>query len=173
MKMHCYGMASSGQWVPLQVDPQGSLSVSSPNNWVYTAASGGIVDTSDVELVAAAGLGQSNYLKTLQFINKDAAAGTEVVIKDGSTVIWRGYAPAVMITQSNIVFDPPLASSQNAALNVAAITTSAELYVNAQGYTDLSLGYRQHQLSLPEEIYDDYGVLVTGPTGDTTTLYLN
>lgn len=176
MKMHCYGQSADGQWVPLLVDDQGSSASPIPQGWSYAAASGGIVDTSDVTLVAAAGAGQCNYLKAMQIINTDASVGTECVVKDGSTVIWRGFAPAsiALVTQPSMVsieFPIALVSTPNTALKFAAITTSAQLYVNAQGYQDASLAQVRANVSISEEIFDDDGILMTAPDG--STLYLN
>lgn len=107
-------------------------------DWKYAAASGGITDTSDVVLHAAAGANLYNVLQSIQIINTDATVGTEVVIKDGSTVIWRGFAPAsiALVTQEslvNLTFSPPLSGSANTAMNAACITTSSQTYINAQG----------------------------------------
>lgn len=168
MKAYCYGQDANGRWVPLLVDAQGSIGGGSslvPTSWKYAAGSGGIADTSDVTLVAAAGANKSNYLKSVQFINKDASVGTEVVIKDGSTVIWRGFAPAAMITSNNVSFDVPLSSSPNTALKAAAITNSAELYINAQGYQDATLISLQALSSEGEELFDDDGNYLTSDTG--------
>ena len=102
--------------------------------WSYASASGGIVNTTDVVLAAAAGAGLRRYITSMQLKNISATA-TEVVLKDGSTVIWRGHASASMATNEEIIFSNPLRTSANAALNVACITTAAAVYVNAQGYT--------------------------------------
>jgi len=103
------------------------------NEWQYAAQSGGITNTSDVALVAAAGANIKNYLTGLSVANANATA-SEIVIKDGaSTVIWRMYLAANAPIQS-IKFVTPLQSSANTALNVACITTGTQTYVNAQGY---------------------------------------
>ena len=101
------------------------------NEWQYAAASGGITNTTDVVLQAAAGSGIKNYLTGLSVANASATA-TEVVVKDGSTVIWRMYLAANAPIQS-IKFVTPLQSTANTALNVACITTGTQTYVNAQG----------------------------------------
>lgn len=173
MKVHLHVQDASGRWVPALSDTQGGLGGGGggvPTSWRYAAAGGGIADTSDVTLAAAPGANRSNYLKSLQYHNKDGSVGTEVVIKDGSTVIWRGFAPANMVTSANVSFDIPLSSSPNTALNAAAITTSAELYLNAQGYVDASLASRQADLTLGEEITDDDGNWITSDTNEQ--LYL-
>jgi len=103
------------------------------NEWQYAAASGGIVNTADNVLIAAAGANIKNYLTGLSVANANATA-SEIVIKDGaSTVIWRMYLAANAPIQS-IKFVTPLQSSANTALNVACITTGTQTYINAQGY---------------------------------------
>jgi hypothetical protein len=101
--------------------------------WASTAASGGIVNTTDVALAAAAGAGLRRYLSSVTLSN-NSATGTEVVIKDGATVIWRDFIRGNSGPVS-IAFRDPLKSSANAALNVACITTGAAVYCNAQGFT--------------------------------------
>jgi len=103
------------------------------NEWQYAAASGGIVNTADNVLIAAAGANIKNYLTGLSVANANATA-SEIVIKDGaSTVIWRMYLAANAPIQS-IEFVTPLQSSANSALTVACITTGTQTYINAQGY---------------------------------------
>lgn len=106
--------------------------------WQAAAPLGGIINTSDVELAAAVA-GLEVHCVALQIIDSDATIDTEVVIKDGSTVIWRMFMPAARNANGfsepvAFTFPIPLKTSVGAALNVAAITTSSELYVNAQGY---------------------------------------
>lgn len=106
-------------------------------DWSYAAASGGIVNTADNALIAAAGAGIRNYLTALSIQNSHATVSTEIVVKDGaSTVIWRGYAAAGSNPANNIdiTFPTPLKSTAATALNVACITTGSAVYVNAQGY---------------------------------------
>jgi hypothetical protein len=101
--------------------------------WSYAAASGGITNTTDVALAAAAGTGLRRYICSMTLSNNSATA-TEVVLKDGATIIWRGHLPA-NAPMSEIIFSNPLKTTANAALNFACITTAAAVYVNAQGYT--------------------------------------
>jgi hypothetical protein len=101
--------------------------------WSYAAAAGGVVNTTDVVLAAAAGTGLRRYITSMTLSNNSATA-TEVVLKDGATIIWRGQLPG-NAPMSEVVFSNPLKSSANAALNFACITTAAAVYVNAQGYT--------------------------------------
>jgi hypothetical protein len=101
--------------------------------WLYAAASGGITNTTDVAIASAAGAGLRRYLVRLTLSNNSATA-TEVVLKDGSTVIARLHMAA---NTGNVpfMFDPPLSTTANTALNVACITTGAAVYANAQGFT--------------------------------------
>ena len=107
--------------------------------WVYASA-GAIADTTAVELKAAVAL-KRNYLCALQLSNTDATVGTIVQILSASTVIWQFYMAAqIAATAGNtgvpIVFPVPLRSATGEALNVKCVTNSAEVYANAQGYTD-------------------------------------
>ena len=86
-----------------------------------------------VALVAAAGAGLRRYICSLQLSNNSAVA-TEVVLKDGATIIWRGHLSA-NAPMAEIIFENPLRTTANTALNFACITTGAAVYVNAQGFT--------------------------------------
>ncbi len=101
--------------------------------WSAAAPSGGVTNTSDLVLAAAAGAGQRRYLNSLQLAN-NAATATEVVVKDGANVIWRTHLPA-NAPNVNIHFDNPIRTSANTALNFACLTAGGAVYVNAQGYT--------------------------------------
>lgn len=175
MRVHLHGQDRNGNWVPVGVDEHGGVGggqgVPDTDSFRYVAASGGIIDTADVVLRAAPGGGFSVYLKQIQIINTHATVATEVVIKDGSTVIWRAEAPAVMKVPMVIEFDDPLFSSNNAALNFACITTGTKTYVNAQGFVALTREGTFAMLTDGEEIFDDLGVLMQAPDG--STLYLN
>jgi hypothetical protein len=172
------GMTPDGQYKPIIIDQQGYIGSQSASQladgWSYAAASGGIEDTSDVALKAAAGIGRHNYLKSIDVMNADASVATEVVVKDGSTVIWRTYLPAMAASTAPVPivrnFDPPLAGSNNTALNVACITTSAKVYANAQGF----VGGAPNQVALNtnsfEEVYDMFGALVTTDGGEQVYL---
>lgn len=98
------------------------------------ASTGAITNTTDVAIAAAAGAGLRRYATAVQVQNTNATA-TEVVLKDGSTVIWRVYLPASMTAPVGIPFPSPLKTTANTALNFACITTGASVYVNVQGYT--------------------------------------
>lgn len=89
--------------------------------------------TADVAVRVAGGAGIRNYINGFQYQNTNATA-TEVVIKDGATVIWKGFASANMNLPANISFDQPLRGSSATAVNVACITTGANVIINIQGY---------------------------------------
>ncbi|ALK08966.1 hypothetical protein [Blastochloris viridis] len=129
-------MSATGDLVHLMATMIGAL-VQKPYSipeadWSYTGAA--VTTTTDVVLAAAAGAGIRRYLTALQLKNTNATA-TEIVVKDGSTVIWRLLLPASMANADTFAFPSPLKSTANAALNFACITTGASVYVAAQGYT--------------------------------------
>lgn len=103
--------------------------------WQYAGPTGGITDTADDVVVASAGANVRNYITAIQVVNMSTTA-TEVVIKDGSTVIWRmeldadGGAAGISVD-----FAVPLRGTAAAAINVACLTTSSKVFVNAQGFT--------------------------------------
>ncbi len=145
-----HGRNVNKEWVPVVVDDAGILSggreagqlpatLSTVSQWRYVAASGGIVDTVDVVLAAAPGVNKANYLTSIQISNAHASVDTEVVIKDGSTVIWRRMFKALSVGAADIVFERPLFASNNAALNAACVTTGTATYINAQGYVEASM----------------------------------
>ncbi len=101
--------------------------------WTYAGA-GAVINTTDVALKALLAANRQ-YLTSIQMQNTHATVGTEIVIKDGATVIWRGFAPPDMQALHEINFNIPLKTSVGAALNFACITTGANVYVNAQGFT--------------------------------------
>ncbi len=101
--------------------------------WSSVAAAGGVINTTDVVLAPAAGAGLRRYICSLQLSNNSAVA-TEIVLKDGAAIIWRGHLPA-NAPMSEIIFENPLKTTANTALNFACIATGAAIYVNAQGFT--------------------------------------
>lgn len=135
-----------------------SAEASSTANWSYAAASGGITDTSDVTLAAAPASTNANYLTGIDISNASPTVDTEVVVKDGSTVIWRGMLLAG--TELIRAFATPLVSSAGAALKAACITTAAKVYINAQGYTTLTAAQIRASVTPGEEIFADDGTLL-------------
>jgi hypothetical protein len=102
--------------------------------WQYAGVTGGITTTADTPVAAAAGSNVRNYLCSLQIKNNSAVA-SEIVVKDGSTIIWRGHVGASMTFMETITFPTCLKGSANTAMNVALITTATATVVSAQGYT--------------------------------------
>lgn len=102
--------------------------------WAYASGTGGLTTTTDAVAATAPGATLRNYVTGIQFANS-AAVASEIVIKDGSTVIWRGYVPATTANMNSMTFTPPLKASLNAAINIAMITTATATRVSAQGYT--------------------------------------
>ena len=102
--------------------------------WQYAGPTGGITDTADDAIQAAGGAGVRHYLTSLTVINSHATVGTEVVIKDGSTVIHRGYAAAAGGGYT-LTFPTPLRGTAATALNVACITTGSATVVSASGFS--------------------------------------
>jgi hypothetical protein len=92
-----------------------------------------VADTADKVLKAAGAAGIRNFITGLQVKNINAVP-TEIVIKDGATVIWRGHLSANMLNADSISFAIPLHGTAATALNFACITTGASVYVSAQGY---------------------------------------
>lgn len=102
--------------------------------WQYAGPTGGITDTADDEVKAAGAAGVRHYLTALTVVNSHATVGTEVVIKDGSTVIHRGYAAAAGGGYT-LTFPTPLRGTAATALNVACITTGSATVVSASGFS--------------------------------------
>jgi hypothetical protein len=109
------------------------------NDWQY-ASSADITDTTAVEVQAAPGATQRNFVVAAQFTNSDATIGTVVQILSGSTVIGNAYVgPQIATTGSmngyGLVFPKPLKGGLNEAINVKCVTDSAQVRVSVQGFT--------------------------------------
>lgn len=177
---YAHGFDVSGNWVPLRVNatggivglyddgiPDGQPSILTP--WSYAAASGGIIDTGNVTIAAAPGYGRSNYLTSLQVCNTSATP-TEVVVKSGSTVLWRCKVGASMTRPAHIEFHRPLISANNTALSVACITTGTVTYIDAQGYADETIEQIQADYTVDNELFDAFGVAITDASGVIITV---
>lgn len=106
---------------------------SSAAQWQYAGPTGGITNTTAVE-IAPAVAGQRQFVNALQYANTGVAS--ELVLLDGgSTVMWRGFAPATTGDEKSIPFILPLKSSVGNAINVQMVTTASATRVSAQGYT--------------------------------------
>ena len=103
-------------------------------DWTF-ACTAPVANTTDVVLKTAVASNR-NYITSFQITNASATIATEVVIKDGVTVIWRGYVGVGTVLNSvvGVTLSTPLKSTVNTALNFACITTASSVYINAQGY---------------------------------------
>lgn len=178
-----YGQDINGDWIPLGADEVGNLLVSmgvgfssDPEGdpqiivpWSYSAASGGITDTSEVTLIAAAGAGRSNYLTSMQVCNTSATA-TEVLIKSGWRVLWRCKVGASMTRAVDIEFQRPLISANNTSLSVVCLTTGTATYIDAQGYQDETIEQIQADITAAVELFDAAGDAIYDQSGVVITL---
>ena len=150
----------SGRWLPatsagLPVQVSSGASSAREIDWSYAAGSGGITDTNDVTLTADPGDGNVVYCTGLQLMNSDASVSTEVVIKSGSTVLWRIPLEAGMLTPVCITFPQPIRTASSTALTAACITTGSETYINAQGYSSRDVTIVADEQGTPDllEVY--------------------
>lgn len=109
--------------------------------WSYAGVTGGIVSsTADVAVKTAAGAGVRNYVCGIGVSHDVLSAASEIVVKDGSTVLWRGrlQTPASDVSggAGHISFSPCLRGTANTAVNVAMITSvTGGVIVDLTGYT--------------------------------------
>lgn len=126
-------------WDRIRGDINGSINqpfAMASSRWQYAPPTGGITNsTTAVVLMAAAGTGVRNYLARLQIATSTLATGSEVVVLDGATVIWRGYVGTVSSSQDHL-FDVPLRGTANTSMSVQMVTASAtgNVYCSAQGF---------------------------------------
>lgn len=106
------------------------------NDWQYAAAAGGITaSTADVAIKAAGAASIRNYITSVSIASEPLVAATELVIKEGATVIWRTKIPTTGMVLTHIEFPTPLKGAAATALNVATLTSNVgAVYFNAQGY---------------------------------------
>lgn len=107
--------------------------------WTFAASSGGITNTTAVTVATTPSVATNrNYLSGLQIINVGGGAETEVILRSGTTVLWRSAAPANNTSNGSVpisyYFANPIRGNAGAEINVSAGTTGAKLYINAQGY---------------------------------------
>ena len=176
-KVHLYARTFSGLDVPVLADEYGNIggggaagsiataATAQAGGWSYAAATGGITDTADLTLAAAPGNLKANYLTALQVQNRHAATATEVVVKSGSTVLFRGWA-AANGGGFNVTFARPLVAANNTALTVACVTTGTATLVNAQGFIGALPNIAAQAVSFDDEVVDDFGDYVTDDAND-------
>lgn len=93
-----------------------------------------ITNTTSTAIQATAGAGLKRYMTNLVYQNTNATATVFNILR-AATVIATVSAPANMANPVPIPLPTPLQTAANEALNVQAVTTGANLIVNAQGYT--------------------------------------
>ena len=108
------------------------------NEWVYPAASGGIVNsTTAVTMASAPGANVRNYVTSIQVYAEALANATELVIREGtSSIYWRIKIPTTGMPPTQFIFGNPIRLALNSALTVTTLTASGTgaVYINAQGY---------------------------------------
>jgi hypothetical protein len=102
------------------------------DEWSYTVTTP-VINTNNVALKSAVA-GKKNFLTAIQLKNTHATVGTEVVVKDGGTILWRGFLNANMVNGESYTFPTPLRTIVGNSLTFACITTGASVYVSAQGF---------------------------------------
>ncbi len=103
-------------------------------NLILSGKTAAITGTSDTEIIAAQGSGIRIYVTSMTFTNSHATVGTEIVVKDATTEIFRVYMKALE-PSINVIFPTPLRLTANQALNAANITNSSNTFVSAHGYS--------------------------------------
>jgi hypothetical protein len=119
-------------------NPLYTTSVEVGASWNYVAPSGGYTTTTTTVLIAADYTGNRQHLRwmTLQNVSTTATEFTILGGSAGTTVLYRVYLPASMITPLQVSFPQnAMASYANEPLNYAAATTGTKIYINAGGYT--------------------------------------
>lgn len=111
------------------VDPYNSPSAS-PSSYV-SGKTASITGTSDTQVIPAPTGGLKLLINQILVTNGHASVGTYVNIKDGTTILYTGYAAAAGGGFS-LNFPTPLVVS--GALNVANETTGSDVRVSASGY---------------------------------------
>lgn len=94
---------------------------------------GVLTTTADLVIKTAAGASVRNYVSDFIYQNTSAVA-TIVVVKEGSTTIAQFNAPASMAVPAVISWACPIKGAANTAINIAALTTGANVLVNAAGH---------------------------------------
>lgn len=104
-------------------------------DWTFACVAP-VNNTTNLVLKASAGVGLKNYLTSFQITNSSATIATEIQIKDGAIVIWRGFVGVGTVLNSavGVSLSTPLKTSVDTALSIACATTGSSIYVNAQGY---------------------------------------
>lgn len=103
------------------------------NNWSYAVGSPIAVNTA-VNFKSGT-VGFNHYLTGFTIQNTHATVPTEFVIKDGSTIVYRGWLVVNMLLPSVVAFPTPIKFTAGNGLQIQMTTTGASVFYNAQGYT--------------------------------------
>lgn len=109
----------------LVVEPFAPSDLSQKNQTTHT-------DTTNQEMFAAAGAGVRNYLTDVS-ISNSSSTYTEVLIKDGTTEIYRFPAPGTGGAVHR--FARPIFTTANTALNISTSGAVSTVRVSGSGYT--------------------------------------
>jgi hypothetical protein len=123
-------MTSAGQLIQKQFG-------SAENDWVYPADAGGITTQTAINFKAAPAAGLRNYITGITIGADPLGAATELVVREGSTILFRIKIPVTGLITSNYIFPTPLRNPTAATvLTVATLSSPATgaIYFNAQGY---------------------------------------
>lgn len=111
------------------------LPYANPENFV-SGKTAAITGTSDTAVIASAGGSLRNYVTSVTVTNSHATVGTEVLVKDGTTELFRVWVSGIdkSMNSISIQFPVPLRGTAATAINAANITTGSNTFVSAQGY---------------------------------------
>jgi hypothetical protein len=126
-------MTSAGQVIQ---KPFGSAE----NDWVYAAAASGITTATAIDFKTAPGANLRNYVTGITIGADALTTATELVIREGSTILFRIKIPITGLVTNQISFPTPLRNpTVNTALTVATLTApgTGAIYFNAQGYVSI------------------------------------
>lgn len=132
-------LGAHGDYTQMSVDKLGRLfngGYAEQGNWWRSALTSDITDTTSTSVRGGFGATTFLYLCDITISNTDASVGTRVNVLDGATVI--DTCVVTSLTGGNPTwtkhYDPPLRLSDNTALNIQCVTTSAEVRGAASGF---------------------------------------
>lgn len=109
-----------------------TLPYANPENMV-SGATAAITDTTRTSVIAAGGAGVRTYVTQILVTNSHATVGTFVLIEDGTTTLYVGYA-APLGGGFSVALPVPLRGTANTAINVSCVTTGANVRASISGY---------------------------------------
>lgn len=131
-------MSLSTQRAWLQPDLQRIAERQTPVDPIFSmglvsGVSANITTLDNTAVIAAQGAGLCIYVTDLLVTNGHATVDTYVVIKSGTTIIYKGYAEAAG-GGFVVSLKTPLRLAANEALNAANLTDGSQTVVSASGY---------------------------------------